>query len=588
MLFEKAAEYYEKLEGLSSRLAMIDLLSEMLKEAEKDEIRHLIYLTQGVLGPPFEGIQIGIAEKFAEEAIAMATGYEKEEVRSLYRKKGDMGEVAEELREKGRLKRMSQEKQNINELFNEMKKIASTSGTGSQELKIKMLAHMISASSGRGAKYITRLALGTLRLGLGDATILEALSKMATGERKLKDELENAYNICSDLGKVGEVLAKNGVKGIEEFKVEIFNPIRPALAERLPTSEEILDKMGGRCAVESKYDGMRAQVHIDREKKRVEIFSRNLERITDMFPEIAKAVLTDLNAKSAIIEGEAIAYDEISDEFFPFQETIQRKRKHGIKEKSEEIPLHLFAFDLMYLNGEDYLEKSFSDRREELGKIVTSNRIRLTDMIIAKSPKELDSYFNNAVGEGLEGIMAKDLSSRYIAGARKFSWIKMKRSYKGQLSDTLDLVIIGYFLGRGSRAEFGFGGLLSAVYNKKRDMFESVTKIGTGFTEEQMKFFKEKLHKITLQKKPARVDSDIIPDFWTEPIYVVAVRADEITRSPTHICGKREDKEELGYALRFPRLVSDGIREDKSAEDATTTKEVIEMFEQQKKTKVKD
>ncbi|MGI0141760.1 MAG: ATP-dependent DNA ligase [Candidatus Micrarchaeales archaeon] len=591
MLFDVVADYYNKLEGISSRLEMIDVLTEMLKKVKKEEIRKLIYMTQGVLAPPFEGIEIGIAEKLVSQAIARASGYTKEEVFAAYKKSGDMGSAAEQIISKSKLRRMSSNKYNLSEVFDTLKKIAITSGEGSQDLKIKHMSELLAASNPIEARYITRFAMGTLRLGLGDATILESLSKAATGERKLKGELENAYNLCSDLGEVGEVLFKEGVKGIEHFKVTLFKPIRPALAERLPTAEEILEKMHGKAAVESKYDGFRVQVHVDKKSKRVEIFSRRLEKVTHMFPEIVKAALEELDVRSAIFDGEALAFNEVTGEYYPFQETIQRKRKHGIEEKSAELPLHVFAFDLMLLDGEDYMTKPYHERRNKLERIVQKDGIvRLSDLLIATKPKELEKYFETAVGNGLEGIVAKEVNSTYIAGARKFTWIKMKRSYKGELSDTVDLVVIGYYLGRGQRAEFKFGGLLCAAYNKKSDMFESISRLGTGFSEKQMTELQKVLDKAKLKNKPARVASVMVPDFWVDPKYVVTIRADEITRSPMHMCGmeKLPDGTEVGYALRFPRLISDGIREDKSVEDATTTKEIIKMFKLQKKIKVSD
>ncbi|MDE1850103.1 MAG: ATP-dependent DNA ligase, partial [Candidatus Micrarchaeota archaeon] len=504
---------------------------------------------------------------------------------AAYKKSGDMGLTAEDFAKKARIKRMKNEKLSINEAFDKMLKIAKTSGHGSQDTKIKYLVEMLSASEPLDNKYLIRFALGQLRLGVGDATILEALSKAFTGSRDFKGELENAYNKCGDLGKVGDIIARKGEKGIRGLKVELFNPIRPALAERLPTAKEILEKMHGRCAVESKYDGLRAQLHIDRRGKKVEIFSRNLEVLTPMLPEIAHAALNEVKADEAIIEGEAIAYNDATGEFRPFQETIQRKRKHGIEEMSETMPLTLFAFDMMYLNGEDYLDKSYEERRKRLESIIEEKgKIRPSDRIIATTAKEIDIYFEKMVGNGLEGIVAKDMDAKYIAGARKFSWIKLKRSYKGELSDTLDLVVVGYYLGRGQRAEFRFGGLLTAAYNEKRDMFETITRIGTGFSEKMMAELERELGKIKVKNKPARVDAVVDADFWVEPRYVITVRADEITRSPMHTCGKGST--ETGYALRFPRIVSDGVRNDKSPEDATTTHEVIEMYGLQKKTRV--
>ncbi|MCL4374034.1 MAG: ATP-dependent DNA ligase [Candidatus Marsarchaeota archaeon] len=590
MLFGELAKYYDRLEEVSSRLKMIDILTETFKKAGHEEIGYIIYITQGVLAPPFEGIEFGVADKLVEEAIAIATGYTKDEVEKAYKKSGDLGIVAKDLKASTKLKSLRNSRYTVEEVYNKMIEIARTGGEGSKAHKIKLLADMFANSAPDEVKYLARYPLGELRMGVGDATILEALSLAYTGSRAFKGELERAYNLCSDLSYVGVTLAKEGKEAIIGFKVTLFKPVRPALAERLPTANEILEKMGGRAAVEQKYDGFRLQVHKDGD--RIQLYSRRLENTTGMFPDILEAVKREIPAKRIIFEGEAIAYNEVTGELFPFQETIQRKRKHDIEKKAEELPLHLFAFDVMYYEGKDYLNEPYEKRRELLEHVLEkSSTIRPTTRIITSSPKEMEGFFEKSIENGLEGIVAKDLNSRYIAGARKFSWIKMKRSYKGELTDTLDLVVVGYFLGRGSRAEFEFGGLLCATYNDKRDMFETITKLGTGFTEAQMAELKQTLDRIKIKSKPARVDSIITPDFWVTPKYVVVVKADEITKSPTHTCGmeKLPDGTEAGYALRFPRLVGDeAIRKDKSPEDATTTREVIEMFKQQKKVRIDD
>ncbi|HVC58205.1 MAG TPA: ATP-dependent DNA ligase [Candidatus Acidoferrales bacterium] len=590
MQFSKLVESYEKLEGVSGRLKMIELLTEALKESGKGEISKIVYMTQGTLLPPFEGLEFGIAEKIVEEAIAVATGFTKEQVDRDFKRSGDLGITAQKLREESKLKSMRQARNSVSDVYDTMKKLAEASGQGSKDTKITMLANMFASSSPVEAKYIARYPLGQLRLGVGDATILEALSSMATGGREAKPELESAYNICSDLGAVAEELVSGGMEAIGAMHVTVFKPIRPALAERLPTAEEIIERMNGTAAVEHKYDGFRLQVH--KSGKKVRLFSRRLEDVTAMFPDIIEATLSEVHEDRIIFEGEAIAYNEATQEFLPFQETIQRKRKHGVKEKALELPLHLFAFDMMYLGGRDWLREPYKKRRAELERILAKGkRIVPTTKIVTSSPKELETFFEEAIAEGLEGIMTKDLEAPYIAGARKFSWIKLKRSYKGELSDTVDLVIVGYFLGRGSRAEFKFGGLLGAVYNKKRDMFETVSRIGSGFTEKQMTELEELLDKIKVKARPARVDAIVEPDFWVYPKYVVTVMADEITKSPTHTCGreKQADGTEVGYALRFPRLVGEtAVREDKSLEDATTTKEIIEMYGKQKKVGVKE
>ncbi len=584
MLFEEASKYFEKLEEISSRLEMIDLLEQMIKNVGKDEIRALVYFTEGVVAPAFDGIEMGIAEKLAEEAIANATGYEKGVVAADFKKSGDLGSTAESMTSKSKLVRMVHNKFTINEVFAVFRKIARTNGSGSKDTKVKLMSELIAASSGIEARYVVRFALGQLRLGAGDATLMEALSKAKTGSRDAKADIENAYNLCSDLGHVAEVLFDGGIDAVKRFKVSIFKPIRPALAERMPTAQEIIAKMNGECSLESKYDGIRVQVHMDKKSKRVEIFSRRQERITEMFPDIVDAALHEISANEVIFDGEAIAYDDNTGEYHHFQETMQRKRKHGIEEKSVELPLHVFIFDVMYIDGKDMINETYEKRRQTLENMLPKEgMLRPTGRIITMDPKAFDKYFDEVVGAGLEGVIAKDIRAPYVAGARKFSWIKMKRSYKGELSDTLDLVVIGYYLGKGSRTSFNFGGLLCATYNNETDMFESVSRLGTGFSEAQMQKLEKALRAIKTKGKPARVLANIEPDFWVEPKYVVTIRADEITRSPMHTCGSTDGKDGTGYALRFPRLVSDGIRDDKGPDDATTTHEVISMFKDQKR-----
>jgi DNA ligase-1 len=588
MLFRRLGEYFEKLETMSSRLLMVEVLTEMFKEAKASEISKIIYITQGVLAPPFEGIKFNLAEKIAEESIAIATGHSKEDVSKAYRKSGDMGITAMELQEKSRLKKMSNKEFTVSEFYDAMRKIAETSGAGSKDHKIKMLANVIAASTPTEAKYAVKYPLDELRMGVGDATVMEALAAAFLGDRKLKEKLEVAYNLCSDLGSVGEEVAEHGIKGIESFKVSLFKPIRPALAERLPTAEEIIEKMGGSASVEQKYDGFRCQIH--KKSNKVRIFSRRLEDTTEMFPDLRDAMVNEIRAEEIILDGEALAYNEKTQQFLPFQETIQRKRKHRVDEKALEMPLKLFAFDIMYLEGKNLMDEPYKKRRELLEKVTSaSDTIRPSTRIITSSPKELEEFFQTSIENGLEGIVAKEQNGKYVAGARKFGWIKMKRSYKGELEDTLDLVIIGYFLGKGQRSEFKFGGLLCAAYNEKRDMFESVSRIGSGFSEAQMVELKRALDKIIVKSRPARVDSIVEPDFWVIPKYVVTIKADEITKSPMHTCGKglQKDGTEAGYALRFPRLVgNEAIRSDKSIEDATTTEEVIEMYNQQRKVSI--
>lgn len=574
MKFFKLVEYFERLEATTKRLEMFDILAELFKEANADDIDKIIYLSQGQLLPPFHGLEMGMSDKLLIRAISDATNTPTKKVEDTFKKTGDLGETVDEL------VKIKGQNLSVDKVYQELTDVAYTSGTGSVEKKISYLSNLLKGVSAKEAKYIARFVIGRLRLGIGDPTVLEALA-LSQGDRTLRPELERAYNLCSDLGLVAKTLLEKGMNGVKKFHVMVGYPIRMALCERLPSSEEIIEKIG-KAAIEAKYDGFRVQIH--KNKDHIDMFSRNLERTTHMFPEIKEAVRKFVNADTAIIEGEALAYNESTGELFSFQVTIQRKRKHDIAEIAKEFPLKFFAFDLLYADGENYTPKPFKERRKKLESIIKKNPvIEPSELFITDRHEDVTKYFDDAVARGLEGVVAKRLDAPYAAGSRNFNWIKLKRSYKGELADTIDVCVVGYFRGKGSRTEFGVGALLGAVYDPKTDTFKTVSKIGSGLTEDELVQFKKILDKVSLKHKHPRVDSVMDADVWVEPKYVVAVTADEITRSPSHTAGK--DKDGIGYALRFPRTVG-FLREDKKPEDANTVKEIIKLFDMQKKVKM--
>ncbi len=606
MDFSELAAYFDKIEKVSSRLEMTAILAEMLQKVPQKDMKNVIFLSQGTLGPRHAGLEAGLGEGLLEQGIAKATGYTKEEITAKYKEIGDLGSVAEQLCGKKKQGSLFAARLTVEKVFSNFLRIAATEGRGSQDSKLGMFAELLNSASGVEARFITRIPLGNMRLGVGDPTIMDALAlnyideflgwkgirkEIEAGLKEKNDEkrkeeferrarqrlrglIESKYNIFSDLGEIAARLKAKGLNGLDEIEIAPGTPIRPTLAERLPSAEEIAAKLG-RCAVEAKYDGLRVQCHKDGND--VTIFSRQSENITEMFPDLVDAVRKQITAKKAIFEGEALACNEGTGQYFPFQVTMTRKRKYGIAEKAEELPLKLFAFDVMYIDGKNMMPKPFSERREKLGKIISKGgTIELTKSIVTDSPKKMDAFFMESIESGLEGIIAKDLNAPYIAGARKFAWIKLKRSYRGELNDSVDLTIIGYYKGRGKRTQFGLGGLLTAAYDEASDTFKSVTKIGTGMTEEVLTELEAKLSRNVRKQKPARVDSELEPDAWVEPKTVIEVVADEITRSPLHTCGKGKDG--VGYALRFPRMVK--FRE-KKPEESTTTAEIMSMYGKQ-------
>ena len=572
LLFSDVAEVFDRVEGKSGRLEMTDILASLFKRADASEIGKLVYLIQGILAPPYEGIELGVGERFAIAAIASASGYTAGEVEKDYKKSGDLGDTAETLIGKKKQTSLSSVEMSVSYVYDAMARMAKASGTGSQDQKIKFLTELLNNSSPLEARYIVRFVLGRLRLGVGDPTILDAISVAHAGDKSLRESLERAYDVCSDMGYVAKTFYTKP-ETIQAFHVQPFKPLMPALAERLSTPTEIIKKIG-RCGVEMKYDGFRMQVH--KSGSRIEIYSRSLERMTQMFPDIVEEV-AKLKPAEMIFEGEALAYDLKKKKYFPFQQTMHRRRKHGIEAASEEFPLNVFVFDILYLEGNDMTSEPYRKRRDAIERIFGSGeRMKPSVMSIVDNAGDMKEIFDDAVAEGLEGVMAKDLSAPYTAGKRKFAWIKLKKSY-GKSVDTIDGVVVGYYLGHGARAEFEFGGVLVAVFNSDSGMLETVAKAATGFSEEEMKDLAKALEKIKIPKPPAKLEYKIEVDFWVEPKYVVEVAFDEITQSPNHTCGLRDGK---GYALRFPRLLR--IRDDKGVKDISTTDEVIRMFDLQR------
>ena len=369
-----------------------------------------------------------------------------------------------------------------------------------------------------------------------------------------------------------------GLSGVEKLEVRVGNPIRSELCERLPTPEKIIEKMT-EVDVQYKYDGFRVQIHKNGDE--IRMFSRNLEEMTHMFPELTEAAKRQIKAKTVILDSEALAYSPDSEEFLPFQETTKRRRKHGIEELAKTLPLKAFVFDILYKDGKQLLDEPLSKRIEILKETITQDDVLIrTKNQTIKDPKTLGLILEDAISKGLEGLVVKRLESPYEAGGRNFNWVKLKRHSSGELNDTIDCVLLGYISGKGKRTAFGAGALLVGVYDKKTDEFVTVSKIGTGLTDEEWREIHKRADRISVETKPARVKSSIVPSVWIKPEIVIEVLADEITRSPIHTAGKTQ--EEPGYALRFPRLVS--FRgSDKKAEDATSVEELVQMYSQQGK-----
>jgi len=354
------------------------------------------------------------------------------------------------------------------------------------------------------------------------------------------------------------------------------------LAERIRTAEEALERMGSRASVEYKLDGERVQVH--KGKDRVELFSRRLEKITSHYPDVANA-LKSIKSE-VILEGEVVAINVETEEYLPFQELMHRRRKYGVEEAMESYPVVMNFFDVLYFDGKSRTDMPYLERRKLLKKIIDkikiqNNKLRLIKQTIAAEPYEIDRFMMTAIENGCEGVMIKHLSSTYRAGAREYAWVKLKREYTSDFADTLDLVIVGALHGRGRRAG-KYGALLLAAYDHNADMFRSVTKVGTGFTDLHIEQFYKELEKHIVSQRHARVDTGMEMDIWFEPKIVIEVIASEITLSPSHTAAKNTIRAGYGLALRFPKFTGK-IRDDKKPEDATTTDEIVSAYRRQLK-----
>ncbi len=576
------AEAYEKIEATSKRLEMTDLLVDLLKRTPKDVIAKVVYLTQGKLYPDFLGVEMGVAEKLAIRALARAAGQSESLIESELQKSGDIGETSQKLLSKRKQSTFFNVKLTVERVYETLDKLAKTSGSGAVDTKMAMLCGLLTDASPNEAKWIIRTVTGNLRLGIADMTVLDALAIAYAGGKESREIVERAYSISSDLGRVANVVVEQGLEGIKKFTVMVFEPIRPMLAERLASPEEILDKLGGKCAAEYKYDGERIQAHKKGDK--VILFSRRLENISSQYPDAVDLIKEKISAKEAILEAECVAMDLDTGDMRPFQELMHRRRKYGVEEAISQYPISLFPFDLLYVDGEDLTQKPLRERRKKLqSTIKETDRVKPAIQKIVKNPKELEDFFEEAIEKGCEGLMCKSIAdnSPYQAGSRGWLWIKYKRDYKSEMTDTVDLVVVGAFHGRGKRVGT-YGALLLATYNRKADTFETVTKCGTGFTDKDLITLRDTLAKHLIPRKNTRVQSTLQADVWFEPSLVLDILGAEITLSPIHTCAMDSIRKGSGLAIRFPRFTGK-YRNDKAPEDATSSKEIVEMYRAQLK-----
>lgn len=587
MQFGDLAEVFDRLEKTSSRLEMTDILAEFFRSVKPEEIRKTIYLSVGRLHPDFVPLELGMADKLVLKAIASVSGRRSEEVEDLWTKTGDPGEVAEMLIAKKKQMTLFSEPLSFQNVIEGLTAIENASGKDSQDKKMKLLARMLHDSSPLEARYLCRIVTGRMRVGAGTMTAMDALAS-AFASKEDRPDIERAFNITCDMGLVAETLASGGLDAVKGIEVSVGNPVKVMLAERLRSLPEIMERLGGKCAFEYKYDGIRVQAHIKKGPGGfVKLFSRRLEDLTSNFPDIGEALLRQLKGREAIVEGECVAYDPDTGTLQPFQNVTHRRKKHGMEKAVEDIPVRIFLFDMLYCDGEDYTLKPYSFRRMRLESSFKDDdserydRIGYTSRAIIDSDEKAQEFFDGAIAARCEGIMAKSLSedSVYRAGSRGFLWIKYKKDYTQALVDSFDLTVVGAFYGMGKRAG-KYGALLMAAYDPDTGRFGTACKLGTGFDDAFLDAMPGLLEKYRCETKPASLDAEMVPDVWFIPGVVLEVTAADISLSPIHTIAYGTVKEDAGLGLRFPRFTG-RVRDDKTPEQCTTASEIVEFYRMQ-------
>lgn len=607
MKFKQLAELFQKIEETPSRNEMSSILADFLKMSDSEDIQLLSYLIQGRVAPMFVNAEFNYSEKsFLKLLKEYIKGNNIDvDVEEDRKRSGDIGDTAQnvafELAKKGG-------KYSIKEIYTILWDIVNTTGTGSIVKKNSIILNCLKNLSPVESKFFTRTICGKLRLGLNVRTLLDVFSITLTGDKSLKKTLEQSYGVTADIGYIAKVCFEgNGYeKNLKNIKAVPGTPILSRLVERVGSFEEVFERFEGTVYVQPKFDGLRCQIHkwtkkdlegievpiwqeyyqqngssnidlfsADINTSEVRLFTRNLEDVTEMFPEIVESV-RDIKDESFILDSEIVGWNYKTDTFLSYQETMQRRRKYSVGKMREEIPVQAMIFDVLYLNGDDLVGRNTKERVELLNSRFsnTPRGISLATTKEIADISELQKYFNECVDSGLEGIIVKQFEGGYKPGTRNFEWIKLKKSMNKTLVDTVDLVVVGYYTGSGRRSGFGLGAILGAVYNEESETFDAISKVGTGMGDELIKDMYSKFKEIEVESIPknVRCPDSILPNVWVEPKYVITVEADEITRKMTN----SEESVGVGLSLRFPRLIE--FERDKNPEDSTSVKELKNMY----------
>lgn len=568
MKYTTLAETFEKLEKTASYLQKNEVIVDLLKKTPAEEMERVVLLLLGRTNPAHVSKETGVGLQQLKKAVAKASGYSSSEVDKLMRQIGDLGEVARQLLGKKEQVTFSSEHLTVKKVFENVRALPDISGEGSVDKKIAAIAELLSNSAPLEAKYVTRTVLGDLRIGVAEGRLRDAI---ATAFKVSQDAVEHAYMLTTDYAVVAKSAAARGEKGLEKLELSVGHPVNPMLAQRAESIDEVLERMGGKAAFEIKLDGIRIQAHKDGDK--ITMFTRSMEDYTNMFPDLIDPIRRALKSKRAILDGELVAIDKKTGKPMPFQEVLKRRRKYEIKKTIEQIPVEIHFFDVLLSDGETLLDEPYTKRRGVLEKILKpTDKIMIVEQEITGDKEEIQKFMSKALAMGHEGLLAKDLNANYRAGRREFAWLKLK-----PVLETLDLVVVGGLYGKGKRAGF-FGSYLLAALDKGTGRFKTISKCGSGYTDEDLKELTKMFKKIQLNKPHPEVDIEIDCDAYFEPRVIFETAFEEIQVSPA-------EKHTSGLGLRFPRFIR--VREDRRPQEAATIKEIMRLFEAQERKKGK-
>lgn len=605
MEYKDLVAVYLKLESTSKRLEKTAQISDLFKKTPKGDVERIILLLQGVVFHPWQDQKLGVAARLVIKAINISTGATLDAIEKSWKQTGDLGVTAHDLCSKKTQVTLFNQILSVEKVFSNLQKLATLQGSGTVDQKVKLISELLTSASPDEAKFIVRTVLEDLRVGIGEGTLRDAIvwgiglsqvglvvvynpetnsksyeviddSKLSSFtkydsrkeddyfhvEKEMTDLVQHAYDLCSDFSIVA-MTAYNGLEALQSFSVELGRPIKVMLAQKVHSIKEGFEKVGLPCDVEYKYDGFRMQIH--RFNDTVKLFTRNLEEVTQQFPDVIHAVKRHVKT-DCILDAEVVGYDIKTGKYLPFQNISQRiRRKYDIHQMAQKFPVEINVFDVIYANGTLCIDLELQKRKSLLKELIDEKEriIVAAKSIVTDSVDDAQAFYQKSLDDGNEGVMLKSLDAKYQPGSRVGHMIKLK-----PVMDTLDLVIVGAEWGEGKRAKALTSFTLACIDDNGQ--FLEIGKVGTGFKELDGE------EGITFVYMTQLLEKDIVREKGKEvtltPKLVIEIEYEEIQRSSSY---------SSGYALRFPRVKL--LREERKATDISTLEQVEELFYSQNK-----